>query len=199
MVIIMKPKIAITMGDPSGIGPEIIVKTINEGIINNYCLPIVIGDKNILAREIDNLEIDINLNLIESTDKAITDKNLINIIDLNLLSYNHLYGKLDEKSGEAAFKYVEKAVEYAVSTEVSAICTAPLNKEALQLAGYKYPGHTEILAELTGTENYSMMLSCPDFKVIHLTTHIGLLEAIEKINPERTYEVIKLAHDTLKN
>lgn len=193
----MKPTVGITMGDPSGIGPEIIIKTINDGTVNDYCTPIVIGDKNIIQRDIDRTELDIKVNIIKKPSDAITDKKTVNIIDLDLLSYEFEYGLINAKSGNAAYKYVEKAVELAISKEISAICTAPLNKEALHLAGFNYPGHTEILAELTNTKNYSMMLSCPDFKVIHLTTHLGLIEAIEKINPERTYEVIKLAHDTL--
>ncbi|MBW7461743.1 4-hydroxythreonine-4-phosphate dehydrogenase PdxA, partial [Paenibacillus sepulcri] len=82
--------------------------------------------------------------------------------------------------------------------EIDAICTAPLNKEALHMGGHRFPGHTEILAHLTETEDYSMMLATPNLKVIHLTTHLGLIDAIASINPERTYRVIKLAHDTLE-
>ncbi|MDF1511976.1 4-hydroxythreonine-4-phosphate dehydrogenase PdxA, partial [Robertmurraya sp. DFI.2.37] len=78
------------------------------------------------------------------------------------------------------------------------ICTAPLNKEALHKGGHLYPGHTEILADLTGTEDFSMMLSAPKLKVIHLTTHVGLRNAIDLINPDRTYKVIRLAHEKLK-
>jgi 4-hydroxythreonine-4-phosphate dehydrogenase len=90
-----------------------------------------------------------------------------------------------------------KAIDLAKEKKIHSICTAPLNKEALHKGGHMYPGHTEILADLTGTDDFSMMLTTPNLKVIHLTTHMGLIEAIESINPERTYRVIKLAHETL--
>ena len=124
--------------------------------------------------------------------------NTINCIDLQLLSDDLPFGEVSGEAGNAAYYYIEKAVELAQQQKVNAICTAPLNKEALHKGGHLYPGHTEILAKLTDTEDYSMMLSSPKLKVIHLTTHVGLIDAIEMINPERTYKVVKLAHDTLQ-
>jgi 4-hydroxythreonine-4-phosphate dehydrogenase len=107
------------------------------------------------------------------------------------------FGEVNPRAGHAAFEYLSAAVDMAKAYRIAAIVTAPLNKEALHAGGHIFPGHTEILAELTGTDSYSMMLATPKMKVIHLTTHVGLLEAIRRINPERTYQVIKLAHDTL--
>ena len=106
---------------------------------------------------------------------------------------------MNAQAGDAAFQFLAKAIEFAKEKKIHSICTAPLNKEALHLGGHMYPGHTEILAKLTDTEDFSMMLTTPNLRVIHLTTHIGLIDAINSITPERTYTVVKLAYDTLKN
>jgi 4-hydroxythreonine-4-phosphate dehydrogenase len=108
------------------------------------------------------------------------------------------FGVLDARAGDAAFRYLQRATELANAGRVGAIATAPLNKEAMHLAGHKYPGHTEILAELTGTKNYAMMLVTDELKVIHVSTHVSLREAIERVRPERELAVIHLAHDSLR-
>ncbi len=107
------------------------------------------------------------------------------------------FGKLSAKAGDAAFRYIERANQLALDGVIDAVCTAPLNKEALHAGGHKFPGHTEILAELSGTKDYAMMLTAPNLRVIHVTTHIGLVDAIERVTPERVYTVIRLAHETL--
>jgi 4-hydroxythreonine-4-phosphate dehydrogenase len=105
---------------------------------------------------------------------------------------------LDARAGDAAFRYLEKATHLASAGRVSAIATAPLNKEAMHLAGHRYPGHTEILARLTGTEDYAMMLVTDELKVIHVSTHVSLREAIERVEPERELAVIRLAHGSMQ-
>lgn len=194
----MRPIIGITMGDAAGIGPEIILKSIENESVFKKCTPVVIGDRSILERDIVNFGLNLELNTIKHISDAVESNSIVNIFDSNLLQNNLEYGSVSMEAGDAAFKYLEKAVELYQTNEIDAICTAPLNKEALHLGGHKYPGHTEILAELTNTKNYSMMLSCPEFKVIHLTTHMGLIDAVNSITSTRTYNVIKLAYDTLK-
>ena len=108
------------------------------------------------------------------------------------------FGELDARAGDAAFRYLKRATELASAGRVGAIATAPLNKEAMHLAGHRYPGHTEILAELTGTEDYAMMLVTDELKVIHVSTHVSLREAIERVRPERELAVMQLAHDALR-
>jgi len=108
------------------------------------------------------------------------------------------FGRLDSRAGEAAFRYLEKAIALASEGRAAAIATAPLNKEAMHLAGHRYPGHTEILADLTGTGDYAMMLVTPDLKVIHVSTHVALREAIERATTERELAVMRLAHDSLR-
>ena len=100
-------------------------------------------------------------------------------------------------AGHAAYEYIRVASELAMAGKVQAICTAPLNKEALHAAGHIFPGHTELLAHLTGTEEVSMMLSTPKIRVIHVTTHIGLMDAIRKINPDLVERTIRRGHEAL--
>jgi 4-hydroxythreonine-4-phosphate dehydrogenase len=186
------------MGDAAGIGPEIIVKALSDREIYSGARPLVIGDAKMLERAVRLTGVNVVISKIGSPAYGTYKLGFIDCIDLDLLPPDLAYGVLSPKAGNAAFRYVEKAVQLALNKEIHAICTAPLNKEALLLGGHRYPGHTEILADLTGTSDYSMMLSTPNLKVIHLTTHVGLIKAIESIDPERTYRVIKLAYDTLR-
>ncbi|WP_338470774.1 4-hydroxythreonine-4-phosphate dehydrogenase PdxA [Niallia sp. XMNu-256] len=193
-----KPIIAITMGDPSGVGPEIIAKSLNDPNIYDQCQPFVVGDFKILKRALGITNINLELNSIANPEEGKFQHGTIDIIDLDLVSENLPWGEVNSEAGNAAFRYLEKAISYANEGKIQGICTAPLNKEALHKAGHMYPGHTEILAELTNTKDFAMMLSAPGLRVIHVTTHIGLLDAINTINVDRQYKVIKLAHDTLK-
>lgn len=195
----MKPIIAITMGDAAGVGPEVIVKALSHPDVYDSCRPIVIGDAGTLKRAAvvtgkDAMEI----RPIKRVAEAIFQQGIMDCIDLNLLPDAVPFGRLSAAAGNAAFQYIAKAVELAKAGEVKAICTAPLNKEALHKGGHLYPGHTEILAKLTETEDFSMMLSTGRLKVIHLTTHVGLIKAVEMITPERTYKVLKLANQVLR-
>ncbi|WP_286885539.1 4-hydroxythreonine-4-phosphate dehydrogenase PdxA [Aneurinibacillus sp. UBA3580] len=191
------PIIGITMGDGAGVGPEIIMKALKHEEIYNICRPFVIGDAKLLERAAGIVGNTAQVRRIASLDEAAFAYGTVECIDLDLLPADLPFGQISAEAGNAAFRYLEKAIQLANEGKIDAICTAPLNKEALHKAGHIYPGHTEILAELTGTSDYSMMLSAPKLKVIHVTTHIGLLDAVKKINPSRVYTVIKLAHDTL--
>lgn len=193
-----KPTIAITMGDPSGVGPEIIVKSLNDKNIYENCRPFVVGDLKILKRALKVTNIALGLNNISRPEDAKCEYGTIDIIDLDLVSEDLPWGQVSAEAGNAAFRYLEKAIAFANEGKIQGICTAPLNKEALHKAGHIYPGHTEILAELTNTKDFAMMLSAPGLRVIHVTTHIGLIDAVNKINVDRQYTVIKLAHDTLQ-
>lgn len=186
------------MGDAAGIGPEIIIKALSDTEIYEICRPIVIGDTKILRKVTKLIYSTVTIHSIEDVNEAKFSNGIVNCINLDLLPEDLQFGKVSPLAGDAAFQYIRKSVELAVQGEIEAICTAPLNKEALAKGGHPYPGHTEILAELTNTSEYSMMLSSPNLKVIHLTTHVGLKEAIDLITPERTETVIRLAHNVLK-
>lgn len=193
----MKPVIGITMGDAAGVGPEIIVKSLSIKEIYEQCKPVVIGDAKMLNRAVAITKCNVEVRSITQIEDAEYTFGTIDCIDLDLLPSDLKYGKISAESGNAAFQYIKTAIDLAKESKIQAICTAPLNKEALHKGGHIYPGHTEILAKLTETEDYAMMLASPKLKVIHLTTHVGIIKAIEMINPERTYNVIKLAHETL--
>ncbi|MBP1934365.1 4-hydroxythreonine-4-phosphate dehydrogenase PdxA [Ammoniphilus resinae] len=193
----MKPVIGITMGDAAGVGPEIIVKALLDKNVYEQSHPLVIGDAKILERARKIVGADVEIHPIQNVSDAKFSCGTIDCMDLDLLPVDLPFGEVSSAAGDAAFRFIEKSVELAQKGDIQAICTAPLNKEALHKGGHIFPGHTEILAELTGTKDFSMMLSSPKLKVIHLTTHVGLIKAIEMINPERTYTVVKLAHETL--
>lgn len=193
----MKPVIGITMGDAAGVGPEIIVKSLVSEEIYEQCYPIVVGDAKMLERAVTVTDSNLSIHSIKNIEDAKFEFGTIDCIDLDLLPADLPFGQISAEAGNAAFQYLKTAIELAKQKKIQAICTAPLNKEALHKGGHMYPGHTEILAELTDTKDFAMMLTSPKLKVIHLTTHVGLMKAIEMINPERTYNVIKLAHDTL--
>ncbi|PTX64555.1 4-hydroxythreonine-4-phosphate dehydrogenase [Melghirimyces profundicolus] len=192
------PIIGITMGDAAGVGPEIILKALKDPEIQHICRPLVIGDAAIMERADRFVRTGLKVNPVRTVSEAGFRRGYVDVLDLDLLPADLEPGQISAQAGDAAFRYLERAVHLALDGELSAICTAPLNKEALHKGGHPYPGHTEILAELTGTEDYSMMLSAPRLKVIHVTTHVGLIDAVRMIEPKRVYRVIRLAHDTLK-
>ncbi|MGP4076306.1 4-hydroxythreonine-4-phosphate dehydrogenase PdxA [Halobacillus sp. K22] len=193
-----KPIIGITMGDAAGVGPEIIVKALQSDEVIQQSVPLVIGDQKMLERAADILGADLSFKTVDKENSfEQQDSNEVLCLDLNLLPDDLAFGEVSAEAGHAAYEYLKTAIELANEGKIDAICTAPLNKEALHKGGHKYPGHTEILAELTGTSDFAMMLSSPKLKVIHVTTHIGIRDAIDRIEPNRVYDVVKMAHDTL--
>ncbi|WP_436371243.1 4-hydroxythreonine-4-phosphate dehydrogenase PdxA [Cytobacillus sp. BC1816] len=195
-----KPVVGITMGDAAGVGPEIILKSLAESEMYEISNPLVIGDRKILERAKSFVESGLVIEAVKADQlNEIPYKHgVVHCLDLDLLPEDLPIGQVSPAAGDAAFQYLAKAIEMAKENSIDAICTAPLNKEALQKGGHMYPGHTEILADLTNTKDYSMMLSAPNLRVIHVTTHVGIIDAVKMINPERVYHVLKLAHDTLK-
>jgi 4-hydroxythreonine-4-phosphate dehydrogenase len=192
-----QPTVAITMGDASGIGPEVIMKALAHPEVQAMCRPLVIGDAERLRVAGGIVGSKLTVHAVEAPTQAVYEPGTVECIDLRLIPPGHPFGKVSPVSGEAAFRYIERAVEVVQTGEAAAICTAPLSKEALHAAGHKFPGHTELLAELTGTPEVSMMLVSPKLRVIHVTTHIGLIDAIERIEPGLVERVIGRAHATL--
>ncbi|SDO33932.1 4-hydroxythreonine-4-phosphate dehydrogenase [Paenibacillus sp. yr247] len=193
-----RPIIGITMGDAAGVGPEIIMKSLHDADVYASCRPFVIGDSKILERAGRIVQTELQIRNIQSVSEAQFQQGTVDCLDLDLLPNNLPLGQISAEAGHASFSFLKKAIELANAGEIDAICTAPLNKEALHKGGHLYPGHTEILADLTGTKDFSMMLSSPKLKVIHVTTHVGIIDAVKMINPDRVYKVIRMAHDTLQ-
>lgn len=191
------PIVAITMGDAAGIGPEITVAAVNNSEIYKFCQPIVVGDALRLKQAAKVWGADIEIKTVTDPSEATYSPEVLNVIDLNLIPEDLPWGELSAVAGNAAYEYLRVASELAMEKKVDAICTAPLNKEALHLAGHNFPGHTELLAHFTGTKEVSMMLSTDKLRVIHVTTHIGLIDAVAKIEPGRVFRTIERGHQAL--
>jgi len=184
-----QPIIAITMGDAAGVGPEIIIKALAHREVYERCKPLIIGDVSRLRQAGEIVGSSLKVRSASGPKETAFEYGSVDCVDLGLIPDNLPWGKLSALAGDAAFRYIERAVALASANEVDAICTAPLNKEALHAGGHPFPGHTEILAALTHTPEVSMMLMTPKLRVIHVTTHIGLIDAIARIEPglvERT-------------
>lgn len=190
--------LGISMGDPSGIGPEIILKSFLE--IRDKIPFVIIGDFSVLNLCKEKLfwKENINLNIIQTIDEAIFNNNTLNIYDLNIIDINKFeIGKVSKESGDASFKYIEKAIKMAITQEISGVVTAPINKEAINLAGYKFSGHTEIFAHFTNTKDYAMLLYDKKLKVSHVSTHVALLDSILNLKKERILKVLELSEKFL--
>jgi 4-hydroxythreonine-4-phosphate dehydrogenase len=191
-----RPVVAVTMGDPAGIGPEVIVKAAALHPLAEFCTPVVVGDAGRLRRAIEIAGLELEPTEVRQPRDAPPDGRLA-VLDVGGVPADLPFGELSAAAGEAAYRFIEEAARLAVDREVDAICTAPLNKAALHAAGHRFPGHTELLAHLTGTPEVSMMLTAPRLRVIHVTTHVGLLDAVEKIEPGLVYRTIRRGTDTL--
>jgi 4-hydroxythreonine-4-phosphate dehydrogenase len=191
------PFIAVTMGDGAGVGPEVVVGALVDPASTARCRPVVIGDAGRLRAAAEILGIDVEIAVVEHVADAVFAPGRINVIDLGLLPADLPWGQLSPVAGHAAYEYIRVAAELAMAGEVQGICTAPLNKEALHAAGHVYPGHTELLAHFCGIEEVSMMLSSPRIRVIHVTTHLGLIDAINRIEPGLVERTVRRGHDAL--
>lgn len=192
----MKPTVAITLGDPAGIGPEIVAKTLAMEDIYDLCNPVVVGDRHSLAMGLDVAGESLKINVIDSVEDAHCEHGAIDLIDLANIDPNKIeMGVPRPMTGAASAEYVIHASNLALDGTVDAIVTAPLNKEAMHLGGYYYPGHTELLAEKSGTEDYAMMLASGNLRVVHATTHIPFSEITQQLTPERIKTTIQIAHD----
>ncbi|MCJ2037064.1 4-hydroxythreonine-4-phosphate dehydrogenase PdxA [Methylobacterium sp. J-068] len=192
-----RPTIAITMGDPAGIGPEIIMKALARAEVRTLCRPLVIGDAERLRQAGRIVGSDLAVASLSDPGAADFDGAAVQCVDLKVVPADLPFGQVSPVAGEAAYRYIERAVQVVQAGQAQGICTAPLSKEALHAAGHKYPGHTELLAHLTGTPEVSMMLVSPKLRVIHVTTHIGLIDAIAKIEPGLVERVIARGHAVL--
>ena len=190
----MKPVIAITIGDPAGIGPEIVAKTLADPETYRICNPLVVGDHHAVQMGIEVARVNLGIHSISSSGEAVFKPGVIDLIDLDNVDPDKLVmGKAAAMSGAASAQYVIRAADMALKNEVDAIVTAPLNKEAMHMGGYTFPGHTELLAEKSETKDYAMMLATGTLRVIHATTHIAFRDIPKLLTTERIYATIKIA------
>jgi 4-hydroxythreonine-4-phosphate dehydrogenase len=193
-----RPFIAVTMGDGAGVGPEVTVGALLDENAYRDCRPVVIGDVRRLQLGAEALGVEANIVEVETVGEAVFEAGRINVIDPKLLSADLPWGQESAEAGNAAYHYIRIACELGMAGQVQGICTAPLNKAALHKAGHIYPGHTELLAHFMGIEEVSMMLSTPKVKVIHVTTHIGLIDAINKIEPGLVERTVRRGHSAMQ-
>ena len=183
--------LAITMGDPSGIGPEIILKSLTVLKNNNY---LILGDPLIFESAIERFGFKFELNKIKSLSEANFKSNIVNLLITSELTKNPNFGEISAECGKASFKAIVEAIKLAKLEKVSGIVTAPINKKSLNLASVNFPGHTEILSKYSGSEKVAMMLLNKDIKTVLVTLHCSLVEAIQRISVQKEFEVIKLAY-----
>lgn len=193
------PIVSISMGDPAGIGPEITVMALSEPSVYQRCRPMVVGDAGVMAKAVQLLHAGLKINAIHEVKAARFEYGTIDVYDLANVDVDKLeYGVVSAMCGHAAFEAVRTNIELALRHEVDATVTAPINKEAIHVAGHNFSGHTEIYAHFTNTKNYAMLLADESLRVIHVSTHVSLREACDRAKKERVLNVIGLLHDACR-
>lgn len=191
--------IAIPMGDPAGIGPEITAKALANKKIYEMCKPVVIGDAEVFEKAIQIVEKDLNLNVISKPSEGKYESGTVDLIDLNNINIDELvYGEVQAQCGKAAFEYIKTSVDLAMNDEVKAIATTPINKESLQAANVPYIGHTEMLEDLTNSKDPLTMFQVRGMRIFFLTRHLSLRDAIEQMTKQRVHDYLIRCDEALK-
>ena len=195
-----RPLLAITMGDPAGIGPEVCVKALNLEEISTVCRPLIVGDAGIIRNAMEFCGLVQAVKAIEGPEQGLYRHGTVDVLDLKNLPLSKLRLKQETADhGRASFEYVERAIQLAFAKRVDGTVTGPINKAAINSAGFHYAGHTEIYARMTGSKRYAMMLAHRGFRVVLLSSHVSLRKACDAVRKERVLEVIELAHEAVGN
>ncbi len=194
-----RPLIGISVGDPAGIGPEITAKALALKEIYDICRPLAVCDLQVMNEAVRFSKLSLKTRGVAKPSEGRYESGTIDVLDMKNVDMAKLqYKKVAAMSGKASYEYIEKVIRLAMAKEIDATVTGPIHKEAIAAAGVKYPGHTEIYGALTGTKDYAMMLADGDFRVIHVSTHVSLAEAIARVKKPRVLKVIELAYDALR-
>ena len=193
------PIIAVPMGDPAGIGPEIVAKALGDAKLYEICRPLVIGDSYAMARALDSCGLSLELNPLENPARGRYTPGTIDLIDLKNVSPSLEMGKIQAEGGRAAFEYIERSVNLCLKGQADAVATTPINKESLKAADINYIGHTEIYAGLTGTDDPLTLFEVRGMRVFFLTRHVSLKRACELVTKERLLDYIARCYDALKS
>ena len=189
------PRVAITMGDAAGIGAEILLKALADGSIKDFCVPVIVGDGAFL--ELTARSLGLEFDFVEADKNLSYNRNQTIIHDLKNLSADVSAGEESAATGKASAEYIERAVKLWRDGKIDAIATAPISKKALALGGYNFPGHTEFLARLTDTKQFAMSFFADKLRVVLLSTHVSLRDAIELVKREKLIELIKFSHQEI--
>ena len=194
-----RPILGISVGDPGGIGPEITAKALNQREIYEICSPLVIADARVMEDVLRFTGLDLKLNRALRLQDALFNYGMLDVLHMDNMDMECLrYKQVTPEQGRASFEYVSKVIELALKKEIDGTVTGPINKEAINAAGYHFAGHTEIYAKLTDTQDYAMMLAHGDFRVVHVSTHVSLRDACDRVKKGRILKVIDLTHEILK-
>lgn len=195
----MKPIVGISMGDPAGVGPEVIVKAFsNHPQPKNY-RPVIVGDISILKRTAEENSFDLNLIAFKDFNDLPDDHSAIAVFDAIPFDHRHFkYGQISKQCGDFSYKVVVKSVELCQNKLIDALVTGPISKESWHLAGHNFDGHTGLLAKLTNSKDYRMMFASEKLNVLLVTTHLPLIEACSKIKPSKVYETIQMGYHHIK-
>jgi len=194
-----RPLIGISVGDPAGIGPEITAKALSLPKIYEICRPMVVAEAEMMKDAIKFSRLDLKIHAISSPKEGFYQLGVMDVLDMKNIDGQSIRHKvISAEYGRASFEYIKKVIELAQSKEIDATVTGPISKEAINQAGFHYSGHTEIYADLTHTKDYAMMLVHKDFRVIHVTTHVSLREACNRVKKDRVYQVIMLGYDAVR-
>jgi 4-hydroxythreonine-4-phosphate dehydrogenase len=196
----IRPVLGITMGDPAGIGPEIAAKALADPRVRENARPLVIGDARVMEGAARLGRLDLQVRPLAGVSEASFAADLIEVLDLlNADPATFAIGRVSAVCGRAAYEYIERGVRLAQEGAIDGIVTGPINKEALAAAGVRHSGHTEILAELTRTKTYAMLLMGKELRVIHVTTHVALRRVPELVTRERVLRTIRLGHRAMRD
>lgn len=186
-----KPLIVVPMGDPAGIGPEIVVKALTSGKTWDKAVCTVVGDKNVLSLAMKVIGVNLEFNIIDNPLSAEDRPGIVNLINIEAVDMNNFeWGRVSSMGGKAAFEFIKKSVTLAMAGEADAVSTTPINKESLRAAGIPYIGHTEIFAALTGTEDPLTMFETRGMRVFFLTRHVSLRNMLDMIKKERIIDYV---------
>jgi len=194
-----KPLLAITMGDPAGIGPEIALKAAVDRRLQQICRPLLIGNAAWMEKTLPAAGVELRIRTVRTASEAAFVPGTLDVLDLPLPAADGIIpGRLSAAAGDIAYRCILKAIGLARSGEADGVVTNPVHKKAINDAGHPFPGHTEIFARQTGTAGYAMLLADDKLRVIHVSTHVSLRQACDLVKKERIFETIGILNDGLK-
>ena len=194
-----KPLIAVTMGDPAGVGPEIVAKSLASEEVTDVADCVIVGDRKCMENEIRIVGADLKINVIQKPAEGQYEKGILNLIDLDNVDMDAFaFGKVSGMCGKAAYDYIARSIELANAGEVDAVSTTPINKEALKAGDIHFIGHTEIFGALTGTEDPLTMFETNGMRVFFLTRHVSLRQMLDMIKKDRIVDYVVRCTEALR-